>query len=75
MLLLLKGFIHPGLARFFWAAGDRHPHYGSPYRFCNGTFVVDSDHSFVVTDESTQSLGPYIFIDFAGSGIVHLCGN
>ena len=69
-----QGFIHPALARFFWAAGDREPHFGSPYRYCNGTFIVNFDHSFDITD-SEDTLGKYLFIDFAGSGLVHLCGK
>ena len=69
-----QGFIHPALARFFWAAGDREPHFGSPYRYCNGTFIVNFDHSFDITD-SQDTLGKYLFIDFAGSGLVHLCGK
>lgn len=71
---LMSGFIHPALARFFWAAGDREPHFGSPYRYCNGTFIVNFDHSFDITD-SEDTLGKYLFIDFAGSGLVHLCGG
>ena len=63
------------LARFFWAAGDREPHFGSPYRYCNGTYILDRNHNFDITEESTSQLGDYIFIDFAGSGLVHLCGE
>lgn len=72
---MVQGFIHPALARFFWAAGDRHPHFGSPYRFCNGTFVTNFNHTFEITDRPEDGLGSYVFIDFAGSGLVHLCGK
>ena len=69
----LQGFIHPFLARVFWVAGNNRPNFGSPYRFCNGSHILDFDHSFTFTRDS--DLGSYVFIDFAGSGLVHLCGK
>ena len=71
---VMAGIIHPLLARFFWAAGPRQPLFGSPYRYCNGTYIYDRNHSFFTTD-SSDNLQSFVFIDFAGSGLVHLCGK
>ena len=71
---IMAGIIHPLLARFFWAAGPREPLFGSPYRYCNGTYIYERDHSFFTTEPS-DNLHSFIFIDFAGSGLVHLCGK
>ena len=70
-----QAFIHPGLARFFWSAARSDP-YGltlSPYEYCNGTFTAAQNHSF--SFHQSDNLGEFVFIDFAGSGLVHLCGK
>uniref|UniRef100_A0A1X7U2D2 Ammonium transporter AmtB-like domain-containing protein n=1 Tax=Amphimedon queenslandica TaxID=400682 RepID=A0A1X7U2D2_AMPQE len=71
---IMAGIIHPLLARFFWAAGPRQPLFGSPYRYCNGTYIYERDHQYF-TIEPSDNLHSFIFIDFAGSGLVHLCGG
>ena len=57
-----------------WSAGRNENLMFSPFRFCNGTRTVERDHSISVysTDED---LGNFVFLDFAGSGVVHLCGK
>ena len=70
-----QAFIHPGLARFFWSSARSDP-YGltlSPYEYCNGTFTAAQNHSF--SFHQSDNLGEFVFIDFAGSGLVHLCGK
>jgi len=46
----------------------------SPFRFCNGTRTVERDHS-VSSYDADEDLGEFVFFDFAGSGVVHLCGK
>lgn len=46
----------------------------SPFRFCNGTLTVERDHS-LSTYAVDEDLGHFVFLDFAGSGVVHLCGK
>lgn len=46
----------------------------SPFRFCNGTQTVERDHSISVYD-TNEDFGEFVFFDFAGSGVVHLCGK
>ena len=72
----LQAFIHPSLARFFWSAARSDPAAmtWSPYEYCNGTFTATSSHSFTFFPSGTN-LGDFVFIDFAGSGLVHLCGK
>lgn len=71
-----QAFIHPGLARFFWSAARSDPPSltWSPYEYCNGTFTAESNHTFSF-HKSGDDLGDFVFIDFAGSGLVHLCGK
>ena len=46
----------------------------SPFRFCNGTLTVERDHSFT-SYPPDEDLRSFVFLDFAGSGVVHLCGE
>jgi hypothetical protein len=69
----MQAFIHPSIARFFWSATSSDPRgiTWSPYAYCNGTFTATKIHEFTFRD---SALGDFIFIDFSGSGVVHLCG-
>ncbi len=71
---LFQAFIHPVLARIFWStsSGDLGGITWSPYAYCKGTFVADREHTF---NNNDKELGGFIFIDFAGSGLVHVCGK
>ena len=71
-----QAFIHPSLARFFWSAARSDPPSltWSPYEYCNGTFTAAENHSFSF-HQSDADLEKFVFIDFAGSGLVHLCGK
>ena len=46
----------------------------SPFRFCNGTRTVERDHRFNYYG-ADEDLGDFVFLDYAGSGVVHLCGK
>ena len=72
----LQAFIHPFLARLFWSSVKPDPRalIWSPYEYCNGTFSATKDHSFLSYPSDTN-LGEIVFIDFAGAGLVHLCGE
>ena len=74
-IFILKAFIHPSLARIFWSSrSDPGPFVWSPYETCNGTFTATVDHRF--TSLVNKDLGvEYVFFDFAGSGLVHVCGE
>ena len=71
-----QAFIHPSLARFFWSSSRSNPRTltWSPYEYCNGTFTATRDHMFS-SQPGSLNLNEYVFIDFAGSGLVHLCGE
>ena len=73
--LYVQAFIHPSLARIFWSSrSDPGPFVWSPYETCNGTFTATIDHRF--TSIMREDLGvEYVFFDFAGSGLVHVCGK
>lgn len=70
-----QAFIHPSLARIFWSSSvSPGPFVWSPYETCNGTFTATFDHRF--TSIESEDLGVrFVFFDFAGSGLVHVCGE
>ncbi|XP_064390496.1 ammonium transporter 2-like isoform X2 [Halichondria panicea] len=71
---VMTAFIHPSLARFFWSSSNPQQPAWSPYAPCNGTYTADREHTFSFYTEDVE-LGDYIFFDFAGSGLVHVCGG
>lgn len=46
----------------------------SPFRFCNGTRTVERDHP-LSNYSADEDFTDFVFLDFAGSGVVHLCGK
>ena len=74
----MQAVIHPFLARLFWSSAIpdlRGMMRLSPYRFCNGTFISTKEHEFNIWPENDTEIGELVFFDFAGSGLVHLCGK
>lgn len=57
-----------------WSTGRNENLMWSPFRFCNGTQTVERDHSFT-SYPPDEDLRSFVFLDFAGSGVVHLCGE
>ena len=82
----MQAFIHPFLARLFWStpiatAVDNNTNYTinnwSPYGYCSGTYVLERNHSFIKFADIVPGHDIFnpTFIDFAGSGLVHVCGK
>ena len=71
----MQAFIHPFLARLFWSShSNANFTTWSPYDYCNGTFTANRAHTFQFLSPG-EDLGEFTFIDFAGSGLVHICGT
>ena len=83
----MQAFIHPFLARLFWSTpivtGDVNDNTTytlsnwSPYGYCSGTYVLDRNHTYIkfADVEPGHNIFYLTFIDFAGSGLVHVCGK
>ena len=67
--------MHPLIARMFWGVGIESRIGFSPFQYCNGTarasLVSQHNYDYLTADSTYPDI---FFVDFAGSGVVHLLG-